>query len=163
MNSLCKNFKIGFFILIALTLVFGCKKIDTSNNSSVQETLLIRQWVDVSKKSGYVVDSTSTGMYYVIEKVGTGAVAQAGNSVTIAYTGRFLDGTTFDASSSYTYVHKGAYSRMIPGWEDAIEKLSKGGKGVFLIPSSQAYGSNGYMVVPPYTPLLFGIEIIDIQ
>ena len=163
MSSLGNFLKIGFFVLIALTMVFGCKKIENTNNSSVQEALLIRAWVDATKKNSYVVDSTTTGMYYVIEKVGTGAVAQAGNSVTISYTGKFLDGTTFDASSSYTYVHKGAYSRMIPGWEDAIEKLSKGGKGVFLIPSSQAYGPNGYMVVPPYTPLLFGIEILDIQ
>jgi FKBP-type peptidyl-prolyl cis-trans isomerase FkpA len=163
MNCLGKFLKIGFFVLIALTLVFGCKKIENTSNSSVQETLLIRAWVDATKKNSYAVDSTTTGMYYVIEKVGTGAVAQAGNSVTIAYTGKFLDGTTFDASSSYTYVHKGASSRMIPGWEDAIEKLSKGGKGVFLIPSAQAYGPNGYMVVPPYTPLLFGIEILEIQ
>ena len=163
MNSLGKNLKIGFFVLIALALVFGCKKIDNSQNSSVQETLLIRQWVNTMKRNNFVVDSLSTGVYYIIESIGTGAFVQAGNNITIGYTGQFLDGSTFDASSSYTYVHKGAYSRMIPGWEDAVEKLSKGGKGIFLIPSSQAYGSNGYMVVPPYTPLLFEIEILDIQ
>ena len=162
MNSLGKNLKIGFFVLIALALVFGCKKIDNSQNSSVQETLLIRQWVNTMKKNNFVVDSLSTGVYYIIESIGTGAFVQAGNNITIGYTGQFLDGTTFDASSSYTYVHKGN-PRMIPGWEDAVEKLSKGGKGIFLIPSSQAYGSNGYMVVPPYTPLLFEIEILDIQ
>ncbi len=163
MNNLGKSLKIGFFVLIALALVFGCKKIDNSGNSSIQETLLIRQWVNTMKRNNFVVDSLSTGVYYIIETVGSGAIPQAGNSITIAYTGQFLDGTTFDASSSYTYVHKGANSRMIPGWEDAVEKLSKSGKGIFLIPSSQAYGSNGYMVVPPYTPLLFEIEILDIQ
>ena len=163
MNNLGKSLKIGFFVLIALALVFGCKKIDNSGNSSIQETLLIRQWVNTMKRNNFVVDSLSTGVYYIIETVGSGAIPQTGNSITIAYTGQFLDGTTFDASSSYTYVHKGANSRMIPGWEDAVEKLSKSGKGIFLIPSSQAYGSNGYMVVPPYTPLLFEIEILDIQ
>ena len=163
MNGLGKNLKIGFFVLIALALVFGCKKIENTDNSSVQEALLIRQWVNTMKKNNFVVDSISTGVYYIIETAGSGPVVQAGNNITIAYTGQFVNGTTFDASSSYSYLHKDAYSRMIPGWEDAIEKLNKGAKGIFLIPSSQAYGSNGYMVVPPYTPLLFEIEILDIQ
>ena len=163
MKKISGHLKICVYLLFAVLLVFGCKKIENTSNSPVQEALLIRQWVNTMKKNNFVVDSLSTGVYYIIESIGTGAFVQAGNNITIGYTGQFLDGSTFDASSSYTYVHKGAYSRMIPGWEDAVEKLSKSGKGIFLIPSSQAYGSNGYMVVPPYTPLLFEIEILDIQ
>ena len=42
MNSFGKYLKVGSFALIVLTVVFGCKKIENTSNSSVQETLLIR-------------------------------------------------------------------------------------------------------------------------
>ncbi len=162
MNKLQSRIKIGVVILLALFVVFGCKKSEELY-SPVKEALMIRAWVDDMVKNKYVVDSTATGVYYVIEKVGTGSNVQAGNNITVAYTGKFLDGTAFDASSSYAYIHKASNQRMIPGWEEGIEKLSRGGIGVFLIPSAQAYGPNGYLVVPPYTPLFFRIEIISIQ
>ena len=115
--------------------------------------------------SNYNVQTTSTGLRYVIETAGTGATVQTGDSVTVKYTAMFLSGSVFDASDSFKYKHKdsNASKRMIAGWEEGLELLSKGSKAVFLIPSSLAYGSTGYLVVPPYTPLLYGIEVVDIK
>ena len=162
MKNLGASLKVSFLVLFAFALVAGCKK-SVEVQSTEHEGLLIRAWVDGMKQAKYKVDSLTTGVYYVIDTVGTGAYVTAGNTITISYTGQFLDGTTFDFSNSYTYVHKGGNTRMIPGWEDGIEKLNKGAYGTFLIPSSQAYGSNGYLVVPGNTPLLFNIKVINIQ
>jgi len=164
MKKLNSWFKVCAVVLFAMVFVFGCKKTEVPNsNSSLKEASLINTWVKTMVNTNNIVDSTSTGLHYIISKVGTGAAVTAGNSVTLKYTGKFVDGTVFDSSASFTYVHKATGQRMIPGFEEGIEKLSKGGSGIFLIPSAQAYGTGGYSTIPAYTPLLFTIEVIDIK
>jgi len=54
---------------------------------------------------------------------------------------------------------------MIQGWEEGIEILSKGGSATFLIPSNKGYGPLGSedRTIPPYTPLIFIIEVVNIK
>jgi FKBP-type peptidyl-prolyl cis-trans isomerase len=156
------QFKVFVIVLFAFVFVLGCKKNEESN-SSEKESALISKWVATMVKANHIVDSTATGLHYIISKVGTGATVQSGDTVTLKYNGTFVDGSVFDYSPSFKYVHKAAKSRMIPGFEEGIEKLSKSGTGIFLIPSDQAYGTSGYATIPSYTPLLFSIEIIDIK
>lgn len=163
MKKLNTYFKVCVVALFATVFVLGCKKTTEETNSSEKETNLINTWVKTMVNANNIVDSTSTGLHYIINKVGTGANVTAGNKVTMKYTGKFVDGTVFDSSASYTYVHKASDQRMIPGFEEGIEKLSMGGNGIFLIPSAQAYGTGGYSIFPAYTPLLFTIEVIDIK
>jgi len=162
MNKLYTQVKFCTVILFALVLVFGCKKQEITN-SSQKEASQIKSWVETMVKANNVVDSTTSGLHYIISKVGSGANVKAGDSLTVQYTGKFLDGTVFDSSASFKYVQNAVNQRMIPGWEEGIEKLSKGGAGLFLIPSNLAYGSNGYYTIPPYTPLVFTLEVIDIK
>ena len=113
------------------------------------------------------MDTISTGLYQIVEKEGTGEFVKSGDEVTVKYTGMFVDGTIFDASAYYntegtmTYVHK--TDRMISGWEEGIELIKKDGKTVFLVSSSKGYGSDGYGSIPPNTPLIFVIEVVDIK
>ena len=162
MKNLNTTLKIGLVGLLALMVVFGCKKSEVPY-SAEQETAQIKQWVQTQVKNKIVVDSTSTGMYYVVNKPGTGAVVTDGDSVTVKYTGMFLNGGVFDSSTSFTFVHKAAGQRMIPGWEEGMELMSTGESAYFLIPSAKAYGTSGYATIPPYTPLLFLIEVISIK
>ena len=162
MKKLNTCLKICVIVLFAMVIVFGCKK-TAETNSSDKEANLINTWVKTMVNTNNIVDSTSTGLHYIISKVGTGATVTAGNTVTMKYTGKFVDGTVFDSSASYTYVHKASDDRMIPGFEEGIEKLSKGGSAIFLIPSAKAYGDYGYAIIPPFSPLLFTIEVIDIK
>ena len=162
MKKLKTYFKVCAVISIALILFLGCKKHEEAY-SLEKETVMINTWVKTMVNSNNIVDSTSTGLHYIISKVGTGATVTAGNTVTLIYTGKFVDGTVFNPATSLSYVHKASDQRMIPGFEEGVEKLSKGGSGIFLIPSAQAYGTGGYSIFPPFTPLLFNIEITDIK
>ena len=162
MNKVNTYIKVCAVVSFALVLFLGCKKHEEAY-SLEKETVMINAWVKSMVNSNNIVDSTSTGLHYIISKVGTGATVTTGNTVTLKYTGKFVDGTIFDSSASFSYVHKASDQRMIPGFEEGVEKLSKGGSGIFLIPSAQAYGTGGYSTIPPYTPLEFNIEIIDIK
>jgi hypothetical protein len=51
---------------------------------------------------------------------------------------------------------------MIPGWDEALQLMNKGTKATLIIPSKLAYGEQGYSVVPPFNPLVFDMELVDV-
>lgn len=109
---------------------------------------------------------TSTGLYYVVTKKGSGAKPSKGDKVKVHYTGKLLDGTVFDSS-----VEQGepievqiGVGYVIPGWDEGIVMMSKGEKGVLYIPYDLAYGERGAGgVIPPFANLIFEVELIDFQ
>jgi FKBP-type peptidyl-prolyl cis-trans isomerase FkpA len=110
--------------------------------------------------------STESGLRYVIETQGTGSYPEQGQTVKVHYTGTLMDGTKFD--SSYDRNEPLAFAigtgQVIPGWDEGIALLKKGGKGTLYIPSSLAYGPNGAGgVIPPNANLKFEVELIDIE
>ena len=108
------------------------------------------------------VQSTSSGLFYVMEKEGDGkGHPDMHSKITAHYHGTLLDGTVFDSSvdrgQSFTF----ELNRVIKGWQEAIPLLSKGGKGKFIIPSELAYGSRAAGSIPANSVLVFDIELID--
>ena len=97
---------------------------------------------------------------------GSGEGAANGNHVSVHYTGTLLDGTKFDSSHDRGQpfgVTLGAGS-VIPGWEQGLLGMCKGGKRKLTIPSHLAYGERGIGgVIPPNATLVFEIEMIDIR
>jgi len=134
-----------------------------------REASLIKDWKATIKLNKLHLDSTSTGIYFVRDttKLGTGPTVKSGDKVTLKYVGMYLDGSVFDASAyqstdgTVIYVHK--TDPWIQGWVEGIEVLSKGENAAFLIPSAKAYGTTGYRSIPPNTPLIFIIEVVDIK
>jgi FKBP-type peptidyl-prolyl cis-trans isomerase len=173
-------------VLFAMATVSGCKKddpdaslkveieryvVDSKVNSSTLytskgEQALIDEWLAAMTANKEVINKTSTGINYIVEKVGAGETVKSGNTVTVKYIGFFTTGDIFDASAhhgdgNYTYIHK--TTSLIKGWEEGIQVLQKGGRAAFLIPSAKGYGTAGSSSIPPYTPLIFVIEVIDIK
>ena len=125
-----------------------------------------------STLSAYVVNNkieskpTESGMYYLEKNKGTGNLINLGDSVTVNYTGMFLDGTVFDSSidRNETFSFVAGVGEVIPGWDEAIVKMNEGAKVSLIIPSSLAYGSNGVdEVIPPFTTLRFDIEVVQVK
>ena len=84
----------------------------------------------------------------------------------MAYTGKLLDGTVFDASDR----HPGDFEftlgigQVIAGWDEAVAQMNKGDKAYILIPSYLAYGARGSgSQIPPNSPLAFDIEVLDVK
>ena len=111
------------------------------------------------------VQSTPSGIYYNIETPGEGEESPDNSSlVTAHYHGMLLDGTVFDSSVDRGEPFQFSLGGVVPGWQEAIPMLKKGGKGKFLIPSELAYGPRGAGgVIPPNSVLAFDIELIDFE
>lgn len=161
MKKLNTLLKVCALMLFAVLVVSGCKKDPDAMYTPEREAGLIKDWVAANVAND--VKTTASGIYYIVSKVGTGANVTTGKTVTVKYTGMFMDGSVFDSSESFTYAHKGASSGLISGWIEGIQLMSKGGKDTFLFPSAQAYGSSRNGIIPPYSPLIFVIEVVDIK
>jgi FKBP-type peptidyl-prolyl cis-trans isomerase len=109
---------------------------------------------------------TASGLYFVRTKSGTGKQIQTGSTVAIHYTGRFLDGSVFDNSleNGEPIEIPVGQGYVIPGWEEALLLMRGGDKATVLIPSRLAYGSRGAgYIIPPYTPLVFDMEVVSVK
>ena len=166
MRKLNSILKLSVFILFVVLMASCLKNEDPyASYTPEREASLIKAWKANAKVKKLHLDSTSTGIYYITDttKIGTGPTVMTGDTVTVKYTGAFLDGSIFDQSTSYTFIHK--VDSMVQGWEDGIEVLSKGAGAAFLVPSAKGYGATGTGdgAIPPNSPLLFIIEVVNIK
>jgi len=109
------------------------------------------------------VKPTASGLYYIETKKGSGPNPKATDVVKVHYTGKLLDGTTFDSSVERGQPVEFGLNQVIAGWTEGLQLMRKGGKATLIIPSSLAYGPQGQQSIPPYAPLVFEVELIDIS
>lgn len=128
----------------------------------VEEAESIKKYVADNKIN---VEPTPEGIYIMTTKKGTGAQPQPMQTVTVHYTGKLLDGTVFDSSvkrgEPFSFM-LGA-RQVIPGWEVAVSRMHVGEKVTVLIPSDFAYGERGNYAIPPFSPLVFDIELLSVK
>ncbi len=109
-------------------------------------------------------EKTSTGLRYKItQKNDSGKPAKRGDIVKVHYTGKLLDGTTFDSSldRNKPIEFPIGTGRVIPGWDEGIMLLKEGEKASLVIPPYLGYGERGAGgVIPPNAILLFDVELI---
>jgi len=107
-------------------------------------------------------NKTESGLYYTVTEMGSDTMPGSNDRVTVNYRGYFLDGTEFDANDPANGPITFGLNQVIQGWTEGLQLYGKGAKGTLLIPSELAYGANGNQSVPPHTPLLFDIELLDV-
>jgi FKBP-type peptidyl-prolyl cis-trans isomerase len=115
------------------------------------------------KKNTNVVELPS-GLRYEIIKPGSGPYPKVGKTVKITYVGRLLNGKVFDTDEEINVeISNNPPQWIIPGWTEGLQKINKGGKIKLYIPHSLAYGDRSIHNVPPYSTLIFEIEVLDIK
>ncbi len=113
------------------------------------------------------MSSTQSPSGLGIEEItaGDGAVATAGQRVTVHYTGWLTDGTKFDSSKDRNdpfefWLGKG---QVIRGWDEGVQGMKIGGTRKLTIPPQLGYGARGAGgVIPPDATLVFEVELLGI-
>ena len=106
-------------------------------------------------------NKSDSGLYYVINKLGTGEQPVFSSNVTVVYKGTFIDGEIFDQSSSEGISFN--LQGVIAGWTEGITYFKEGGSGILLIPSHLGYGNNGRGPIPGGSVLIFEINLLSIE
>jgi FKBP-type peptidyl-prolyl cis-trans isomerase len=116
------------------------------------------------KDNNITVKPTVSGLYYIEKVKGAGPQAVAGKRVKVHYTGTLLNGTKFDSSRDRDQPFEFTLGKgqVIQGWDEGIALMKKGGKAMLIIPSSIGYGDRDMGQIPPFSTLVFDVELLDV-
>ena len=109
--------------------------------------------------------TTMDGLVIKDDVVGTGAVAAAGDTVTVNYTGKLDNGTVFDSSlnagrTPFSFTIGG---NVIQGWNEGVPGMKVGGTRELTIPPALGYGAQGAgSVIPPNATLHFTVTLLSV-
>lgn len=119
-----------------------------------------------------------SGLYFIENKKGSGPAVEVGKTVKFNYTGRLLSGQVFDSSIEDIATEAGvAYpgrtyepleivvgvGNVIPGMDEGLLKMKQGGKATLIIPSKIGYGARGSGSIPPFSSMIFEIEVVSVK
>jgi len=151
--------KIAVAVLVIVSVFYSCakKEMGCTPVSPESEESQIKAYATANN-----IQATrhTSGMYYQIIDSGAGATPVNNSTVTATYTGKLLNGTTFDSGTGSFPLY-----RVIEGWQIGIPLIKKGGKIKLIIPSSYAYGCNGSPQggIPSNAVLYFDINLVDVK
>lgn len=112
-------------------------------------------------KDGVIV--TESGLQYEVIKMGKGPKPSATDRVRVHYHGTLIDGTVFDSSVERGEPITFGLNQVIAGWTEGVQLMPVGSKFRFYIPQELGYGAREAGSIPPYSTLIFEVELLDIE
>lgn len=166
--------KIKFLMQIGLALViafFVSSCLDEDDDADIQtkaeEMVLLNKYLANLEGQGYDIDTTDLNVYYITIEEGEGDYPEFGDTLTVGYSGYFVDGFLFDASNIHEEDGKYQFvlgaDQMIDGWNNGIKHVKEGGKIQFIVPSELAYGSQGSGIIGPNQTLIFVVKLFELN
>lgn len=146
-------------------LLAGCTA-STTEEKPIDATKDTLQTTSKTSPNSSDMKDTLTEFSFDTTKEGSGKEAKFSDEVTVHYVGTFLDGKVFDSSREknrpFTFV-LGA-GMVIQGWDEGVVGMKVGEIRTLRVPYDMAYGDQGFPpVIPPKTPLLFEVELLEIN
>ncbi|MGA2788278.1 MAG: FKBP-type peptidyl-prolyl cis-trans isomerase, partial [Verrucomicrobiota bacterium] len=114
------------------------------------------------RKNTNVVEQPD-GLRYEILQPGNGPHPKPDQFVKVNYVGRFIDGRIFDRTDPSLGSLDIKVGTVFPGWNEGVQKIGKGGKIKLYIQPSLGCGDNTAGGIPPYSTLIYEIELLDIM
>jgi len=143
------------FMLFLLTFSSCTKDEEVIDYTTIDKKIIL----DYIKEHNLDADSTSSGLYYVIDNPGVGQTPNITSYVKIRYKGYLTDGIVFDeAKTAVTFPLSG----LILGWQEGIPKFKEGGSGLLLVPSHLGYGDRATGSIPANSVLIFEITLDEV-
>ncbi len=129
------------------------------------EKVILQQYLSEKKID---IKPDKNGMICLVINPGTGPAINKGDTITINYEGRFLNGKFFDSTKRrnqpFQFVF-GTEWQVIKGIEDGLATMREGQKALFILPSELAFGQSGSStgIIPPFTSLIYEVEVLKVS
>ena len=113
-----------------------------------------------------------SGLKYIKLKDGDGVTLKVGQTAKVKYVGKLYNGEIFDGfDDGAVFMYKIGDPDYIQGWAEGFQLMSKGEKGILIVPPFLAYGTKGASdpfgekeyLVPPNATIIFEVEILNVK
>jgi FKBP-type peptidyl-prolyl cis-trans isomerase FklB len=121
-----------------------------------------KQYLEQNKTKQGVI-TTASGLQYMVINQGTGNKPSLSDKVKVHYHGTLIDGKVFDSSVDRGEPIAFPLNGVIQGWQEGVQLMQVGAKYRFFIPHELAYGSRPAGQIPPYSTLIFDVELLGIN
>lgn len=149
-----------YLVILSMVLIgaTSCRKEHDAEAQAEEDEQII---LDYIASNSLTAQSTSSGLYYVINDPGTGTQPTINDVVTVDYRGELTDGSVFDQTNPNGATF--SLQNVIEGWQEGIPLFKEGGDGLLLIPSALGYGPAGTNGIPPNSVLIFEVKLLDVE
>jgi len=156
----------NLFLLVAVAATVGCGVMYYIKRTPVAPEPIIEQ-----EGTPTMQKSDSGIQFEVLQEAPSDAVKpQSGQVATVHYTGWLNDGgepgSKFDSSvdRGQPFQFVVGVGQVIKGWDESVLDMKVGEKRRVILPHQLAYGERGAPgAIPPYSDLIFDIEVLNAQ
>lgn len=145
---------ITLIILLFILVLPACQESEWADWKLKNE-----QWLEVNKNKADII-TTESGLQYKVIHQGwhLNRKPNVNSTIRVKYTGKLIDGSTFDSSAEAIL----SLSGVIEGWREGITKMNDGGNYILYIPSTLGYDTASTNVkIPPHSTLIFDIDLME--
>ena len=150
-------------VLIVLLVIYALKRAGVfSKGAAENETVGDAYLTENALREE--VTQTDSGLQYEVLTEGEGDTRPAAtDTVLVHYHGTLMNGSVFDSSVKRGEPISFPLNRVIPGWTEGVQLMTKGAKYKFYIPARLAYGNRQVGTIPGGSLLIFEVELLDIN
>jgi FKBP-type peptidyl-prolyl cis-trans isomerase FkpA len=171
MHNITGSIKNFILVILGLYTFSACNKEDSRIE---EEKIKLQEYLDAN---GYdALEPTNSGLYHVIISEGTDINPKLTDYVNINFTGSLINGTVFETSDRAIAVAKGILrddklygptrfkleTLGILGLREGLSLMKEGGRSKLIIPSNLGFGSIDYGTIPPYSTIIYEVELLDV-
>jgi FKBP-type peptidyl-prolyl cis-trans isomerase len=154
-NKIIKS--VTLTVPVFILLLTAC---DPTTKYENEEKALIQDYL--TKHPEYPFELKPSGLYYFDLAVGTGRQPITHDTVSVLYTGSYLNGTVFGTNVGVdTLIYPANEDLYLPGFEEGVLNMKEGGKALILVNSDLGYGNTGYYF-PAFTPVIFELRLLRV-
>ena len=139
------------------------QEFENRQRAGVQDNIKAGEKFMTEISNNQSVYTTPSGLKYLRLKEGNGKKPKATDRVKVHYTGKLIDGTTFDSSVERGEPITFPLNQVIPGWTEGLQLMDEGSKYMLYIPYNLGYGEQQAGSIPPGSTLIFEVELLEIN
>lgn len=105
-------------------------------------------------------EPTANGLYFIPVEAGKGKKIEVSDTVSLHYTFRLLNDSIFDSSIGRDPM-PWIVGQIIPGIDEGLTMMNRGGKATMIMPYNIAFGpQNPYIPIPAFSSIVAEIEVL---
>ena len=158
----------SLLLILLVALAASCGKVNEINIDREYKHKNEKAFLAYLDSAGYKrLDALNNGGFvlYKVIKEGDGEVKPYyTSSIKVKYEGKTINDYVFDTTFE-TNNHNGVIFKvrnLISGWQTALQYMTEGERWKVIIPWDLAYGAMGTKDIPPYSTLIFDVELVEI-